>query len=119
MEWNQLNSIHQLSEIDQESKSTLVLIFKHSITCGISATALNRIERNWQQTDSSVIKPYYLDLLNHRAVSNAIENHYKIEHQSPQVLVIKNGKCIYTTTHNAIRYDDLLEEVLKQQVVMK
>lgn len=119
MDWNQLNAIDQLKQIDAESKSELVLLFKHSIKCGTSSSALNRIERNWKPTDYSLFKPYYLNILMHRNISNEIENHYGVEHQSPQLLVIQNGKCIYSISHSAIRYDDLMEEVFKQYSILK
>jgi bacillithiol system protein YtxJ len=49
------------------------------------------------------VKAYYLDLLAYRSVSNAVAQHYGIEHQSPQVLLIKEGKCVYSETHMAIQ----------------
>ena len=62
MNWIQLNSIEQLSEITQESENQQILIFKHSTTCSISATALARIERKWNQAELSDTKTYFLDL---------------------------------------------------------
>jgi bacillithiol system protein YtxJ len=106
MNWNKLITIEQLGAIDSESNSTVVLLFKHSTSCSISSTALNRLERKWQ--NDIAIKPYYLDLLAHRDVSNDIARRYNIEHQSPQVLVISNGKCIYTNSHFGISYEEIL-----------
>jgi bacillithiol system protein YtxJ len=106
MNWNKLITLEQLDTIDAESNSTLILLFKHSTSCSISSTALNRIERKWQ--NDIAIKPYYLDLLAHRDVSNEIEKRYHIQHQSPQVLVINKGKCVYTSSHSGISYEELL-----------
>lgn len=108
MNWNKLTSIEQLDSIDAESEHNRILLFKHSTRCSISATALNRLERNWQSEDSQKLKPYYLDLLNHRDVSNAIAARYGVIHESPQALVIQNGRCIYVSTHTDITYSDLL-----------
>lgn len=95
--------------IDEESKSGRVLILKHSTRCSISNTALNRLERSWQEENAAKLKPYFLDLLNHRDVSDAIAKKYNIEHQSPQILIIENGKCIFTQTHSEIRLDEILQ----------
>ncbi|MCW3077335.1 MAG: ytxJ [Bacteroidetes bacterium] len=109
MEWNNLNDLKQLEKIDEESNSGKVLILKHSTRCSISNTALNRLERAWKKEDGTKIKPYLLDLLNHRDVSNAIATRYNIEHQSPQILVIEKGKCIFTQTHSEIRLEEILQ----------
>ncbi|MGZ3862379.1 MAG: bacillithiol system redox-active protein YtxJ [Bacteroidia bacterium] len=107
MNWNKLEDISQLAVIDEESKKGKVLIFKDSTRCSISVASLNRIERNWKESDSLKLKPYYLDLLNHRDISNEIATRFKVAHESPQVLVIENGKCIYHISHSAINYNEI------------
>lgn len=107
MNWNKLENIDQLNTIDEESKDKIVLIFKHSTRCSISSTALDRLERDWKETDSQKIKPYYLDLLSYRKISNEISLHYKVVHESPQVLLIKNGICIYHVSHLAININEI------------
>ena len=109
MNWNALEQIAQLDIINEESKSMPVLLFKHSTRCSISSMALNRIESNWKDGDNQLIKPYYLDLIAHRDISNQIAEQYGIEHQSPQALVISNGECIYHESHTNIRYADIMK----------
>lgn len=111
MKWNQLTSIGQLAELDEQSKTKPVLILKHSTRCSISLAALGRLERNWKEENSTLIEPFYLDLLQHRDVSNFIAQHYHIEHESPQALLLKNGKCIYSQTHMAINVPDILAQL--------
>lgn len=113
MNWNKLTQIEQLVDIDVQSHEFPVLLFKHSTTCSISAAALNRLERNWNETEMESIQPYYLDLLANRTTSNAIADHYEIEHQSPQVLVIKKGECIYNESHMGIDYKSILDVMRK------
>jgi bacillithiol system protein YtxJ len=105
--WNKLEKDVDLSQIDEESKQSRILILKHSTRCSISSAVLNRLERNWSDVEMSNIKPYFLDLLAYRSISNHIAEHYHIDHQSPQVLVIENGKCIYTESHGGIMYEEL------------
>ena len=111
MNWNKLESIHQLESIDEESKDKKILILKHSTRCSTSSTVLDRLERNWKEADSQKIKPYYLDLLAHRDISNEIASRYKVLHQSPQVLIIENGICIYHATHIDINYNEIMQSV--------
>ena len=111
MNWNSLTEIGQLETIKEESFNQPVLILKHSKTCSISATALNRLERNWKQEKVGDLKPYYLDLLAYRTVSNQIATNFDVEHQSPQVLLIKNGICTYSSTHFDISFAELEDVV--------
>ncbi|GAB3908572.1 bacillithiol system redox-active protein YtxJ [Larkinella knui] len=110
MNWNKLQDNAQLAQIKQESAEQPVLIFKHSTRCSISSTAMSRLERNW--SDSAGIKPYYLDLISFRSVSGQVADEFGVDHQSPQVLLIQNGECIYDASHFEISFDEL-----KQQVV--
>ncbi|PWK26736.1 bacillithiol system protein YtxJ [Arcicella aurantiaca] len=107
MNWNQLTEVEQLQTIKEESYNYPVLILKHSTTCSISSTALNRLERNWKQEKVGELKPYYLDLLRYRPISNEIANLFKVEHQSPQVLIIQNGECVYEASHFEISFAEL------------
>lgn len=108
MNWNPLNTLSQLAEINRESQIQPVMILKHSTRCSISSAALGRLERKWTEGDSSKMKPYYLDLIQYREVSNAVQDHYGVEHQSPQVLIISKGKCVYSATHFEIVYEELM-----------
>lgn len=104
MNWLPLSSEKQLSEInDLSSQAGIdgVVLFKHSTRCSISSIAKNRLERSWK-FDSQKLPVYYLDLLSYREISNKIADHFKIEHQSPQLLIIKDGKCIYSASHSEI-----------------
>jgi bacillithiol system protein YtxJ len=108
MNWNHISSITDLEQIDSESQMHPVLIVKHSTTCSISAMALSRLERKWQLEDSEKLKPFYLDLLQHRDISNEIEKRYGVQHQSPQVLIIRHGACVYNSSHMEISYPEIM-----------
>lgn len=104
MNWNQLTTEQQLDELIQTSSEKPIVIFKHSTRCSISTTALSRLERAW---DSEQTSAFYLDLIAYRPISGMIAEKFDIEHQSPQILVIDNGKCTYTATHWDISMEDL------------
>ena len=114
MLWHKLTDTSQLQDIihlskEQSANGLTVLIFKHSTRCSISSMALNRLESKW--IDNEKIPTYYLDLLNHRDISNEIADVFSIEHASPQVLLIKNGVCVYNASHTDISAADILEAV--------
>lgn len=112
MEWIEINKAEQLDELKATSNQNPVLVFKHSTTCSISKTSLNRLERNWQPAELP-IKTYFLDLLSYRSISNQIATDFNVEHQSPQVLLINKGQVIFNATHFDINYSDLKKEVSK------
>jgi bacillithiol system protein YtxJ len=107
MNWNSLSDVSQLETIKEESFKQPILILKHSKTCSISGTALNRLERNWKQEKVGDLKPYFLDLLANRPLSAQIAETFDIEHESPQVLLIKNGVCTYSASHFDISFVEL------------
>lgn len=97
MKWQTLQSPDQLQEIQRESAEKPVVIFKHSTTCSISRAALDRLERNWKDPVDAQL--YYLDLRAFRDVSNQVAQLFQIEHESPQVLIIKDGKAVFDRSH--------------------
>ncbi len=107
MNWTELTDLAQLDTLDTASRAKPVLIFKHSTRCSISSTALARMERGWAADMNAGHAMYYLDLLRHRALSNTIAERYDLDHESPQVLVISQGKCVYSASHLAITHQDV------------
>lgn len=104
--WEQLTQTSQLETILEESKEKPVLIYKHSTRCGISSMALDRLERSWDK-DGDAIKPYFLDLIAHRNISNIVAEMFNVYHQSPQIIVIKNGKAVFDESHMGISFQAL------------
>jgi bacillithiol system protein YtxJ len=107
--WIPLTSLEQLDQIEAESKYKQILIFKHSTRCSISKMALKQFEREYDLDDK--VKAYFLDLIAHRDVSNEIASRFNVTHQSPQLLLIKDGKSIYNVSHS-----DIDAEALKSKV---
>lgn len=111
MKWNSISTIEDLKALNEASKEKTVLLFKHSRTCSISAAALGRLERSWNEESDDKLSLYFLDLISHRDVSNQIALDYGVMHESPQALLIKNGKAIYNESHFGISLNDLLDQV--------
>ncbi|MBL7830842.1 MAG: bacillithiol system redox-active protein YtxJ [Saprospiraceae bacterium] len=106
--WNELRSDEELVKLSEESFDFPVMIFKHSTRCNISSIAKYRIESDACSLDKSV-KFYYLDLIAHRHISSKISELFNVHHESPQILVIKNGDCILDSSHLDIQIDEVKE----------
>jgi bacillithiol system protein YtxJ len=103
--WLPLNSVDQLDRIAAQSKTKTQLIFKHSTRCGISRMVMNQFVSAYD-TDANA-DLYYLDLLSYRDVSNETGYKFQVMHQSPQLLVIKNGVVVAHASHGGINEVDL------------
>lgn len=95
-----------MEDIKARSAGRPQLIFKHSTRCSTSAVVKGRLER---AKKPETIDFYYLDLLSYRPVSNKIADLFRIDHESPQVLLIRNGECIYDESHMGITMDDIVD----------
>lgn len=107
--WVDLNHLDQLDLIIQKSWEQSVVIFKHSTRCSISRMALKQFENGFDLEGKIV--PYFLDLLEYRPISNEIASVFGVTHQSPQILVIRDGISVYNASHDGIQVESLHEFV--------
>lgn len=99
--WHVLGEMKQLDELVTESNSHPVAIFKHSTRCGISRSVLKQFEKNYNLKDKN-IKLYFLDLLQNRDISAEIATRFGVQHESPQMIVLKNGAVVHHDSHGSI-----------------
>lgn len=111
MNWRKLTELAQIEEIKDLSKIKPVLIFKHSTRCSISSMSLDRLLRNWKTEDGEKVVPYFLDLIAFRTLSDQIEEEFGVAHESPQVIIIRDGKAVYDNSHYGISYPEIMAQV--------
>lgn len=111
MNWIPLQDEKQLEEIVTNSNTIPQVIFKHSTRCSVSSMAKNRLDR---KEAPSGINFYLLDLIRYRNISNKVASDFGVMHQSPQVLVINKGECIYDESHSGIIFDEIEAAALEQ-----
>ena len=104
LSWTPLISLDQLDQIKDQSKTIPVVIFKHSTRCIVSRMVLREFESS-SDKDGKSVALYFLDLLSYREISNQVGEIFQVFHQSPQLIVIKNGEAIYHASHNEIKAD--------------
>lgn len=102
--WIPLQRPEQLDTIVADSHSRPQVIFKHSTRCSVSSMVLNRLERDDQPSSMDF---YLLDLLSYRPISNDIAERFHVHHESPQIIIIKNGEAIFDESHLAIQMDEI------------
>lgn len=108
MNWIQLTSDEQLTQLKEKSNRKTQVIFKHSTRCSTSSMILHRLERS---SEPENIDFHFLDLISNRSISNKVAEDFKVYHESPQILLIKNGECLYDESHWGISIDELVEHV--------
>jgi bacillithiol system protein YtxJ len=109
MNWIELKSEGQIKEIIEKSKERPQVIFKHSTRCSISAMAKGRLERGSVPENADF---YFLDLISNRNVSNKFSTEFDVFHESPQILLIRNGECVYDESHSSINMDEIKEQLV-------
>lgn len=101
--WENLDSSEKLNVLHEASNEKAIIIFKHSTRCSISAMALNNFQSNAKLPENG--RCVLLDLLSYRSISNELAEKYGVQHESPQVLVIDKGECVYHASHHQIDID--------------
>ena len=107
MHWIHLIDEEQLRQIRTKSHNNPQVIFKHSTRCSISSVALQRLQKAEQPAE---IDFYFLDLISYRNISQKIVEMFGVNHESPQILVIKDGQCVFDESHLGIHMDDIVEQ---------
>ncbi|SKB67743.1 bacillithiol system protein YtxJ [Salegentibacter holothuriorum] len=105
--WTDLTDKDQITIAKEESKEKLIGIFKHSTRCGISKMVLRNFEKQYEEEEN--VKLYFLDLVKHREVSNAVANELSVQHESPQFIVLSDEKVVHHASHQDIDAEKLKE----------
>lgn len=106
MSWRKISSTEEVQGIIENSTKLPQVIFKHSTRCSISSLAYQRLEEGVSGIDC-----YLVDVISSRDVSNFIAQKFEIIHQSPQLLIIHDGKCKFDTSHLGISSKVLKKEL--------
>lgn len=105
--WSNICDINEFQNVLKRSEDRPILLFKHSTRCSISSVALARLETEPGMMDR--VEPYLVDVIQCRPLSNLIADHFGIIHESPQVLVIFQGECIFDESHLGIFARDVMD----------
>lgn len=104
--WIPLNDLKQIDYIKQKSSIKTQVIFKHSTRCGISSMVQRQFIEDYNFSEKE-LDLYYLDILNYRQISDEVGYAFQLIHESPQLLVIKNGELVAHASHGQVNQVDL------------
>ncbi|HWW43272.1 MULTISPECIES: bacillithiol system redox-active protein YtxJ [Pedobacter] len=108
MQWTNITDGTQISEIQKQTGYSL--IFKHSTRCSVSMMAKRRFEMDWDALPEGTAL-YFLDLISYRDISAQIAETFQVHHESPQILLIKDGDCILDASHGDISAEEVAEVI--------
>ena len=111
MNWISLESADQVDSIKQQAGYSV--IFKHSTRCSISMMVKKRFELDWDKFPED-FPLYFLDLIKYRDLSNKVAGDFQVYHESPQLLLIKDGECILDLSHGQVSVEEALSLVVSE-----
>jgi bacillithiol system protein YtxJ len=109
--WKVLHQSEDIDDIIRMSALRPQVVFKHSTRCNISSVAKKRLENS---VPAPEIDFHYLDVISHRDISNKVGSIFEVWHESPQVLLILNGECLYDESHMGINMNEIIEQAAKK-----
>ena len=113
MQWKYITDAAQIDEIKNQPGYSL--IFKHSTRCSVSMMAKKRFEMDWEAIPADT-NLYFLDLIAYRPISAQVAETFQVAHESPQILLVKDGDCILDASHSDISAEEVAEVIASQPV---
>jgi bacillithiol system protein YtxJ len=110
MKWLYLSADEASEAWNQRFADKPALIYKHSSRCELCAAMLMRIEQDWSFS-SEELDAYFVDVIAEKALSQRIADFFSVAHESPQVLLIKKGDCVYEADHLEIDLQEFREQL--------
>lgn len=107
MHWINLDSAARFDALLETEK--VFAVFKHSTRCSISTNARYRLEREWIFD----IPVYEVDVLRQRELSMHIAERSGIRHESPQLILFRDGQPVYHGSHTFIFVSEIESELIQ------
>ena len=104
MNWISLTTEQEIENI--KASNELAVIYKHSTRCMVSIMALKKLKS--ESTGGYAIPFYMIDVVKDRAISRLVADIFSIDHESPQILLVKNGECLYDASHESVSLKPML-----------
>lgn len=101
-----LSDLDMLEAAIAESRERPVLLFKHSRTCGVSAEALDELRAHLDR-DGAGATYKMVTVQSHRHVSDEVADRLGIRHETPQAILIRDGRPVWKASHFRITADAL------------
>ncbi|MFN0086725.1 MAG: bacillithiol system redox-active protein YtxJ [Blastocatellia bacterium] len=110
-EYREITSSEELASALRESEERSVLFFKHSNTCEISDRAFREYRRYIESPESSRASHFLITVQTAREVSRELARVTGVRHESPQAILVRNGKAVWNESHMALRKETLAKAI--------
>lgn len=107
----EISTVDELNECLSTSTDGPAFIFKHSTRCPISAGAFGRVRDFLDRATESDPPIYLLKVVESRAASNAATEQLAVPHQSPQIILVKGGEAVWSTSHHNITAENIQKAI--------
>jgi bacillithiol system protein YtxJ len=94
-----LRGIDELEQTLANSHERPVLLFKHSYACGVSAEALEELRSHIEENSAAEVHYAMVTVQTHREVCNTITERLGVRHETPQAILVRNGRAIWSASH--------------------
>ena len=111
-----LRAVHELDQVLSDSHERPVLLFKHSYTCGISAEALDELRAHIDETPATAIQYAMVTVQSHRDLSNTIAQRLGVRHETPQAILVRSGRAVWSASHFRVNAAELQRAVAAASV---
>lgn len=99
-----LSSIRQFEDLLDRSREEPILIYKHSSRCPLSTRARTEVDSFDAESDLSIFE---VVVQNDRAISDHVAETLEVRHETPQVILIRDGRPVYDASHREVTADAL------------
>jgi bacillithiol system protein YtxJ len=107
-----LQGIHELDEALDKSHQRPLLLFKHSHSCGISAEALDELRSHIDtHVHTEAVEYAMVTVQTHRDLSNKIAERLGVRHETPQAILVRGGRAVWSASHFRVNADELKKVV--------
>jgi bacillithiol system protein YtxJ len=111
MNYQEIASVDALAEVLRASGRQTVLFFKHSSTCGVSMRAFDEFRKYLQAPESAEVRNCLIVIQSSRDVSDELARLTGVQHESPQAIIVSEGRAVWNDSHLAIKSITLIEAV--------
>jgi bacillithiol system protein YtxJ len=115
--YHEIVSTESLAKAMKSSEDETVVFFKHSVTCGLSDRAFNEFQKYLESSEASLARNYVIVIQKSREASDELARLVEIEHESPQAIVVRNGRAVWNDSHLAIKSEKLADAVRNEAIL--
>ena len=97
---SEMRDLRTEADLESALRNDLAVVYKHSPYCGLSSMA--RFEVHFFAQGNPDVPVYMVDVIHARPLSQRIASLFEIEHESPQVILLRQGRPMFDASHRGV-----------------